>query len=91
MTGNYDVPIASAQAAISVRRLAMRSLPAYARSTALPTVWARHGSITAWSASVHSPTQDRNELRNPCTVVRPARPALRRMCRTTLTQSPVRD
>ena len=46
---------------------------------------------TAWSASVHSPAQDRNELRNPCTVVRPARPALRRMCRTTLTQSPVRD
>ena len=30
----------------------MRSLLAYARSTALPTVWARHSSITAWSASV---------------------------------------
>ena len=63
----YEAPTVSAQAAISARRLSMRSLLAYARSTALPTVWARHSSITAWSASVHSPAQLRNELRKPVT------------------------
>ena len=47
---SYEAATVSAQAVISARRLSVRSLLAYARSTALPTVWARHSSITAWSA-----------------------------------------
>ena len=43
----YEAPTVSAQAAISARPLSMRSLLAYARSTALPTVCARRSSIIA--------------------------------------------
>lgn len=61
---------------ISTRRLSRRSLLAYARSTALPTVWARHNSMTACAVSVHSLAHVRNELRKPWTVALGPSPAV---------------
>src|SRR6516225_7611664 len=66
-----------AHCSINCRRLAIMSVRRYARSTSVPTLWAKLISMVWLACAVCSWAQSLNELRNPWMVVLPPWPRAR--------------